>query len=121
MLNPHPRLQIPAGIGLALFDAAQAAARAAARKGRGLRRRQANRNTTLKPGNDTPLWNELVQLALPYLRERGSKTRLARLLGLERQRLQVCLKTRAACLDGERTLLFLCWLAAQQQGRELAG
>ena len=43
MLNPHPRLQIPAGIGLALFDAAQAAARAAARKGRGLSRRQGRR------------------------------------------------------------------------------
>ena len=119
MLNPHPRLQIPAGIGLALFDAAQAAAQAAARKGRGLRRRQAGRNTTLKPGSDTPLWNELVQLALPYLGERGSKARLARLLGVDRQRLQICLKAKSACLDGERTLLFLCWIAAKQQGREL--
>lgn len=121
MLNLHPRLKIPAGLALALFDAAHAAARAAARKGRALRARQTGRNATLKPGNDTPLWNELVRLAQPHLRPRGTKARLARLLGVDRQRLQTCLKARAACLDGERTLLFLCWIAAQQQGRELVG
>ena len=74
---------------------------------------------TLRPGNDTPLWNELVKQAQPLLRKRGSKAQLARLLKLPRQRMQDCLKAQSACLDAERTLLLMCWVAARQQGREL--
>jgi hypothetical protein len=65
------------------------------------------------------LWNELVQQALPLLRKRGSKAKLARILGLPRQRLQDYLKARTACLDGERALLLLCWISARHQGHEL--
>jgi hypothetical protein len=74
---------------------------------------------TLRPGLDTPLWNELVRQVRPHLRKRGSKAQLARLLGLPRQRLQDCLKSRVACLDAERTLLLLGWLGFFQRGGEL--
>jgi transposase-like protein len=75
------------------------------------------RGATLRPGPGTPLWNELVRQAAPLLKKRGSKADLARLLGLPRQRLQDCLKAQTACLDAERTLLLMCWIAARQQGR----
>lgn len=75
---------------------------------------------TLRPGAQTPLWNALVEQALPYLGKRGSKVRLARFLGLPRQRLHDCLKARHATLDAERTLRLFCWLAARQQGRDLS-
>ena len=115
---PFPRqLELPAAFSLLLFEAADRAVRAAAGK---LRRRPTRRGRILAPGIDTPLWNELVRQVLPQLKKRGSKAHLARLLGLPRQRLQDCLKAKTACLDAERTLLLLCWLAARRQGRELA-
>jgi hypothetical protein len=113
-----PRLVLPAMVAEALFEAAARAARDAAR--RAVQSRQPRgRGHALRPGPDTPLWNELVKMALPLLRKRGSKAKLARILGLPRQRLQDCLKARTACLDGERTLLLLCWISARHQGHEL--
>jgi hypothetical protein len=113
-----PRLAVPLILAEALFDAAARTARDAAR--RAIRsRRPRRRGHALRPGPDTPLWNELVQQALPLLRKRGSKAKLARILGLPRQRLQDCLKARTACLDAERTLLLLYWISARHQGREL--
>ncbi|MBK8858306.1 MAG: hypothetical protein IPN11_11715 [Opitutaceae bacterium] len=54
------------------------------------------------------------------MRKRGTKARLARYLGLPRQRLQDCLKARTACLDAERTLRLLCWVMHRRQGRDIA-
>ena len=62
---------------------------------------------------------ELVRQVLPLLKRRGRKVHLARILGVPRQRLQVCLKAKSACLDAERTLLLLAWLARQSQGKTL--
>jgi len=105
----------PAGLMLILGDAAEEALR---RQMRALRHRFRRRvGATLRPGPHTPLWNELVKQAEPYLRKRGSKAQLARVLRLPRQRIQDCLKARTACLDGERTLLLLCWVAAKQQNK----
>lgn len=50
-------------------------------------RRRQRSQLTLRPGPDTPLWNELVRQVRPHLRKYGSKAQLARLLGLPRQRL----------------------------------
>lgn len=75
---------------------------------------------TLRPGAQTPLWNTLVQQALPFLGKRGSKVQLARFLGLPKQRLQDCLKARQAALDAERTLRLFCWVTARQQGLNLS-
>lgn len=111
--NPH--LNFIGDTLLALFDASAAAIRVTARQVR----RQRGLFQTLHPGKSTPLWNELVRSAQPFLIKRGSKVRLARFLGVPRQRLQVCLKAGSACLDAERTLLLLCWVTARQQGREI--
>jgi hypothetical protein len=119
-MNPYGtslgRLDLPAGLILILLEAADASARRALRR---FKRRPPKRGETLAPGIDTPLWNELVRQVVPLLRKRGSKIHLARILGLPRQRLQVCLKARTACLDAERTLLLLAWLAKQHRGQTL--
>ena len=72
----------------------------------------------LHPGPATPVWTDLVRQAAPYLRRRGDKIRLARLLGLPRQRLHQLLVAKTACADAERTLLLLAWLQAKRAGRE---
>ncbi len=111
----HPRLRPYAEIIAWLVDAASESARRAAGK---LKHRAPKRGLTLQPGPDTPLWNELVRQVRPHLRKRGSKNQLARILGVSRQRLRVCLKAEQGCLDAERTLLLLAWLCARNEGRE---
>jgi hypothetical protein len=105
-----------------LAEAAQLAARAAARaaKGKFAAARRTKRGAVLRPGPDTPLWNELAGAVQSALRRRGEKAKLARILGLPRQRLHVVLVARTACLDAERTLQLLVWLQARRQGRDLA-
>ena len=109
------------GLALGLLEAIEATTRVAARnlKKTGLLGTRQPVGSTLQPGAKTPLWNELVKQTLPWVETRGSKARLARFLGLPRQRLQDCLKSQRACLDAERTLRLLCWVAARQQGRDL--
>jgi hypothetical protein len=82
------------------------------------RRARVRSGRALRPGPDTPVWNELVRQAAPYLRKRGDKIRLARLLGLPRQRLHQLLVAKTACADAERTLLLLAWVQAKRAGRE---
>ena len=115
-----PQATIPAELALALFDAAAVAARTAARAGKLKFAPRARRGATVRPGSATPLWNEVMKLAQPLLGKRGEKAKLARLLGVPRQRVHEYLKSKSACPDGERTLLLLCWVAAQRQGREIA-
>lgn len=79
--------------------------------------RRPRRAATLRPGPDTPVWNELVRHAAPYLRKRGDKVRLARLLGLSRQRVHQLLVERSASADAERTLLLVAWVHARRAGR----
>jgi hypothetical protein len=111
-------MELPAELCLALFEAAAVSVRVTARL---LLHEKARRRVgqTLRPGSATPLWNELIRQARPYLRRRGEKVKLARILGLPRQRIHDCLKAQTACLDAERTLLLLCWVARRRQGREL--
>lgn len=103
-----------------LIDDAMAAA-AALRQRRAIRAARNRRLTrlALRPGPATPLWNELVWQIQPHLRRRGSKAQLARLLGVPRQRLQACFKAKYACLDAERTLQLVGWLAFFQRGGQL--
>jgi hypothetical protein len=116
MSSSFPRsLESTGGLILILGEAAEQAARRAMRAVRHRFRRRIG--ATLRPGEHTPLWNELVSQAQPFLRKRGTKADLARLLNVPRQRVHDCLKARSACLDAERTLLLACWVAAKQQGR----
>lgn len=114
----HPRMELAAELPLLLFEAAAASVRAAARK-----RNQPDSGPrpgkTLRPGSGTPIWNELARQTRPYLKKRGEKVKLARILGVPRQRLNDYLHARTACPDAERTLMLLCWLSCRRQGKEL--
>jgi len=74
---------------------------------------------TLKPGSETPLWNELRRRTASHVSKRGEKTLLARFLGVSRQRLHLMIKANSACPDAERTLLLLAWVVSREQGRDL--
>ncbi len=73
---------------------------------------------TRKPGFDTPLWNVCATLIERELKPRGSKVRLARYLGIPKQRLQDFLKGRSRLPDAELTLRMLHWVAAKRSGKD---
>lgn len=77
------------------------------------RRPRIKRGATLRPSDDTPLWNALVSLVEPRLYRRGSRALLARELGLHRARIGEYFRRRAAMPDAERTLRLLVWLSRQ--------
>ncbi|MGA2444922.1 MAG: hypothetical protein ABSG50_05755 [Opitutaceae bacterium] len=81
--------------------------------------RRQRRGQTLRPGPDTPLWNELARAVESHLNRRGEKVRLARLLGITRQRLHLLIVAKTAYPDAERALLLLVWLQARRRGRDL--
>jgi hypothetical protein len=121
--NPPPRfppyLELPLELASALMMAAAESARAAVQQSR--RRRQSRRGETLKPGADTPLWNELVAAVRAQLTGRyGEKARLGRVLGLPRQRVNDFLRNRTYLPDAERALLLLVWLQLRRQGHDPA-
>jgi len=97
------------------------AAELAAQGARKLRRapQRVLRGAILRPGRDTPRWNKLAEAAAKLLRRRGDKARLARILGISRQRLHLLLKARTACPDAERTLLLHEWVDLRQRGLDL--
>lgn len=97
----------------ALSDIARASAR----------RRMASSRTggaTIRPGRDTPLWNQLVTDVRPLLKKRGEKAQLARLLGLQRQAVNEYFVSGRRMPDAERTLLLLEWVQLRQAGRKPA-
>jgi hypothetical protein len=111
-------VQIPGALSLALMEAAAHCLQAAARKLRPdhkLRRRQ----NSLKPGPETPLWNELAAAAEARLVQHGEQARLGRILGVPRQRVHELLRSRRHLPDAERTLLLLVWLQARTENRDL--
>jgi len=88
------------------------------------RKRGTRRNSggaTLRPGPATPLWNALVAQVLPWLKGRGEKAQLARLLGVHRQSVNEYFVRRSRMPDAERTLLLQEWLRARQAGKRRAG
>jgi hypothetical protein len=128
-MKPHPPAQIPAyyvpaqfnlpaALATALAEAAVKSLRATAKLAPSAR--ASLRGATLKPGRTTPLWNELAAAVQTQLARRGEKARLARLLGLPRQRVHDLLRARKHLPDAERTLLLLIWLQARSEGRDLA-
>jgi hypothetical protein len=71
---------------------------------------------TLRPGDQTPLWNELRRQLRPYLRQYGHQANLGRLLGLPRQRVNAFVTGGGQMPDAERTLQLLVWLHEVRRG-----
>ncbi len=110
-----------ADLALTLFELAEKTARQRANVDKTFSVGARSAGRVLRPGPQTPLWSELTRQARPLLRRRGAKASLARLLGIPRQRLHVCIGSPTACLDAERTLLLLCWVGAKQNGQTFLG
>jgi hypothetical protein len=75
-----------------------------------------SRGGTIRPGPDTPLWNELAAETRRLIRRHGEKANLGRFLGLPRQRIHQYLMEKSAGPDAERTLLLLVWVSARRRG-----
>jgi hypothetical protein len=84
------------------------------------RRRRWGSYSTVRPGPATPYWNALATELEAELRAYGAKSRLARLLGVPRQRIHDFLRGRSRQPDAELTLRLLHWLAAKRRGRDLS-
>ena len=113
----HPRMQLWLEIGGALTDAAEAGYR---RTRSALRSRGRGAYRVRRPGMESPMWNVFAVLVRAELAPHGAKARLARYLGIPRQRLHDFLKGRSRLPDAELTLRLLHWLAENRAGRDPA-
>ena len=111
----HPRLTLWMDLGEALGIAASTGAR---RVALALRPKRRGSYKTRRPGYDTPMWNVCATLLRAELRPWGSKARLARYLGIPRQRLHDFLRARSRQPDAELLLRMLHWLAEKRAGRD---
>jgi hypothetical protein len=111
------QLSFPAELSFIIAEAAADSIRRALKPVRAARRPR--RGSTLRPGVQTPLWNALAAAVRARLTRYGEPAKLARLLGLPRQRMHELLNARTHQPDAERTLLLLIWLQARTEGRDL--
>ena len=117
MNKTHPKLEALLTVSGVIIETAALASRSAQRQVR--RATGPHRGLTLRPGIDTPLWNTLVSVLRLKLTRYGDRAKLARFLGLPRQRIDDFLTGRRALPDAERTLLMLHWLEAKNRGVDL--
>jgi hypothetical protein len=111
----HPALDPWLELGVLLVEASIAASSrglVATRRGRAYR--------TRRPGPNTPLWNVCAMRLREALKPYGAKARLARFLGIPRQRLYDYLRARSRLPDAELTLQLLAWLAHKGAGKDIA-
>lgn len=66
------------------------------------------------------MWNVCVTLLRGELQSRGAKTRLARYLGIPRQRLNDFITGKSRLPDAELMLRMLHWLSESRSGRDPA-
>lgn len=117
----HPSLGRWMELGLFMAEeAVKLAARNAAQVKRALRPGRRRAFATRRPGAETPMWNVCVALLRQELAPFGAKVRLARYLGIPRQRLNDFLTGRRRLPDAELTLLMLHWLAEKRAGRDVS-
>jgi hypothetical protein len=104
-------------LGELLAAAAEAGAKQVKKQ---LKRRRRGSYLTRRPGEDTPMWNACAALLREQLRPHGSKVRLARFLGIPKQRLSDYLKNGSRMPEAETLLQILNWLAQKQAGRDIS-
>ncbi len=108
----HPRFDAFVVALELLKEGASAVSDAARRR---YRSKKPARGRTLRAGVSTPLWNALAVGLNAQCKKRGDKARLARFIGLPRQRLNDFLKGKGPLPDAERTLMLFQWLVARRQ------
>ncbi len=107
-------MSLPAALVEGFLELSLAAAREAAKQIKTRRRRsKPPRGATLKPGPQTPLWNHLRELIIFHTARRGEKAKLARELGVPRQRIYEYLRAGSTMPDAEKTLFLICWASAK--------
>jgi hypothetical protein len=111
----HPRLQFWLQTSELLAIAAETGARRARKALVGRARKS---GVARKPGPETPLWNVFSSELKLALQSRGAKSRLARYLGIPKQRVHEFVSRRRRIPDAEITLRMLHWLAEDRTGRD---
>lgn len=117
MKNVHPRLRLWLDFGAVLLEAGERLVDEARSKTRSRRWQSYH---TVRPGAATPLWNLLAEAVDAELTAYGAKARLARYLGIPRQRLQDFLRGASRMPDAEQTLRLLHWLIEKRAGRDIS-
>jgi hypothetical protein len=111
----HPRLKPLIALADVLAAAAEAGATRVQKK---LSARRTRPGYVRQPGADTPMWNALGARLRDHTRSYGSQARLARYLGVPRQRLHNFIVGRSRLPDAELTLRLLHWLTEADSGRD---
>ena len=115
MTPVHPRLKL----WLDLSDALALVAETGWRRAHSvLRTRRRASYRARRPGTDSPMWNVCAKLLRDHLRAYGAKARLARYLGIPKQRLNDFLTGHSRLPDAELTLRLLHWLGERAEGRD---
>lgn len=83
-----------------------------------IHRRRQTVGLSRHPGSDTPMWNVCIALLRKELKPYGSKVRLARYLGVPRQRINDFLTGKSRLPDAELTLRMIHWLTTEKDGRD---
>lgn len=111
----------PPQVMLRVIDALAQELERAMHRRREARRPRIKRGATLRPSDDTPLWNAVAALVRPRLRRRGARALLARELGLHRARIGEFFGGASSAMpDAERTLRLLVWLSHQPPPKSAA-
>ena len=111
----HPRLCVLLELSELLTVAAETGVR---RAHTALRRRRENSGSVRRPGADSPMWNVFASELKTALQTRGAKVRLARYLGVPKQRISDYLAGRRRLPDAELTLRMLHWLSEERASRD---
>jgi hypothetical protein len=117
MTSIHPKLKLWLDLSELLAKAAEVSAKRLQKR---LKPRRRVSYKTRRPGEDTLMWNACVGLLRNELKPFGSKVRLARFLGIPKQRLNDYLKGRSRMPDAETLLQMLNWLAQKRAGHDLS-
>lgn len=117
MTPTHPRVRGVIDLSGMLLAIAGAGAKAAYKK---LRPKRRGAFLTRRPGPESPMWNAFAVTLNEELKPHGSKVRLARYLGIPKQRLSDFLAGKSRMPDAEVTLQLLCWLAEKRTGRDIS-
>ena len=113
----HPQLKVWLEFAGVLAEVADAGAKQA---GRALRPRRSGNYSTVRPGPETPMWNACVTVLREELKTHGTKVRLARYLGIPKQRVTDYLANKSRMPDAETLLRILNWLAHKQAGQDIS-